>query len=150
MKKLLFISGLLALPVLVLAQGGGNLSNTKLLLTSFRQVITTLTIIAASLALLVFIWGLVKYIANAEDEGAKEGGRRLMVQGAIALFVLFAIFPPPEPENKMFELSARTASAHASSPASPMCVHVSPLSVLRNKFPGVKFAAYIVSGWNTS
>ncbi|MEK7606133.1 MAG: hypothetical protein AAB458_00860 [Patescibacteria group bacterium] len=92
MKKLLFISGLLALPVLVLAQGGGNLSNTKLLLTSFRQVITTLTIIAASLALLVFIWGLVKYIANAEDEGAKEGGRRLMVQGAIALFVLFAIF----------------------------------------------------------
>ncbi|MEK7118813.1 MAG: hypothetical protein AAB869_04335 [Patescibacteria group bacterium] len=62
----------------------------------------TLNIIAAyvrgliplliSVAILVFFWGLVKYIANASDEAAKESGKTLMVWGMIAIFVMVAFW----------------------------------------------------------
>ncbi len=67
-------------------------SATKGLIREFSGIVQSLTVIAASIALLVFIWGLVKYIAKADDAGEKEAGRTLMIQGSIALFVLFSIF----------------------------------------------------------
>ncbi len=67
-------------------------NGTSDLISGFYDIVSALIIVATSVALLVFIWGLVKYISKAEDEGEKENGRRLMVNGAIALFVLFSIF----------------------------------------------------------
>jgi|SRR3989344_6513810 len=43
------------------------------------------------LALLIFFWGIVKYIASGGEHG-KEGGRDLMVWGVIGLFVMASIF----------------------------------------------------------
>jgi cobalamin biosynthesis protein CobD/CbiB len=40
----------------------------------------------------VFFGGLVKYIANASDEGAKDSGKTLMIWGMIALFVMVAFW----------------------------------------------------------
>jgi membrane protein implicated in regulation of membrane protease activity len=48
--------------------------------------------IVAAAAVLVFFWGLVKYIAKADDEESKESGRRIMIGGVIALFVMFSIW----------------------------------------------------------
>jgi len=62
-------------------------NGTSDLISGFYDIVSALIIVATSVALLVFIWGLVKYISKAE-----ENGRRLMVNGAIALFVLFSIF----------------------------------------------------------
>lgn len=77
-------------PVFVFAQA--RFVGTSNLIAGFYDIITALIIVATSIALLVFIWGLVKYIAQAGDAKAHEGGRSLMVNGAIALFVLFSIF----------------------------------------------------------
>lgn len=90
MKKVSVYAALsLLAPVAVLAQG---LTRTQGLILNAGIIINLLISLAAALALLVFFWGLVKYIAKAEDAGEKESGRTLMINGAIALFVLFSIF----------------------------------------------------------
>jgi hypothetical protein len=53
-----------------------------------QTIIDILIPLLLSLAVLVFLWGLVKYIANASDEAAKESAKLLMVWGMIGLFVM--------------------------------------------------------------
>jgi hypothetical protein len=43
-------------------------------------------------ALVVFFWGLVKFIAHSGDDDGVEEGRRLMVWGVVAFFVLVSIW----------------------------------------------------------
>jgi Na+/proline symporter len=43
-------------------------------------------------AVVVFLWGLVKFISEASDESAKAGGKNLMVWGMITLFVMVAFW----------------------------------------------------------
>ncbi len=62
------------------------------LLCRSLDIVSLATGILAALALLVFFWGLVKYIAKADDEKAKEAGKNTMVWGVIGLFVMFSVF----------------------------------------------------------
>lgn len=71
------------------AQFGG----VRMLIESAGNIVTLLTKIAAAVALLVFFWGLVKFIfAVGGDTAAVEQGRTLMIWGTIALFVLVSIW----------------------------------------------------------
>jgi hypothetical protein len=54
--------------------------------------VTRLTGIVAAAALLVFFWGVLRYIAAAGDEKGKERGKTIMTWGVIALFVMFSVF----------------------------------------------------------
>ncbi len=62
------------------------------LLCKLTDIVSLATGILAALALLVFFWGLVKYIVKADDEKAKEQGKNIMIWGVIALFVMFSVF----------------------------------------------------------
>lgn len=47
----------------------------------------------ASLALLAFVWGLVKFIARAGgDEKAITEGKKLMIWGLVALFIMISVW----------------------------------------------------------
>lgn len=61
-------------------------------ITTISSIVTTLIPLLLSIAVLLFFWGLVKYIANASDEAAKESGKTLMIWGMIALFVMVAFW----------------------------------------------------------
>lgn len=50
------------------------------------------TPILAGLALLVFFWGLVKFIFHAGDEDKRAEGKKAMGWGIIALFVVVSIW----------------------------------------------------------
>ncbi len=89
MKKIAF-GVLLFSPSLAFAQG--NLAAVNTLAAGFGAIVTTLIPIMMALAVLVFFWGLVKYIANASDEAAKESGKTLMIWGMVALFVMVALW----------------------------------------------------------
>ncbi|MDO8471267.1 MAG: hypothetical protein Q7S49_01520 [bacterium] len=66
-------------------------SNLKELVNIFVDLIRTALPVIAGLALLVFIWGLVKFIFRiGGDEKAVEDGKNLMKWGLIALFVLIS------------------------------------------------------------
>lgn len=93
MKKFIATAMLLG-PVAALAAGGGGGGGTPLestfgLVNTFLNNLIPLLI---TLAVVVFFWGLVKYIMSASDEAAKEGGKNLMIWGMIALFVMVAFW----------------------------------------------------------
>lgn len=87
MKKLI-IGALITLPSVTFAQ----LAGVQSLATSFGALITTLIPIVMGLAVLVFFWGLVKYISSTSDEASKLDGKNLMIWGMIALFVMVALW----------------------------------------------------------
>lgn len=76
-------------PMVAFAQGTGPLAVT---LASISSIVTFLIPLMLAIAVLIFFWGLVKYIANASDEAAKESGKTLMIWGMIALFVMVAFW----------------------------------------------------------
>ena len=89
MKKiiigLLFVAPALASAQLISGPVGNTLSNVS-------AVVNFLIPLLLSVAVLMFFWGLVKYIANASDEAAKESGKTLMIWGMIAIFVMVAFW----------------------------------------------------------
>ncbi len=76
-------------PLFVFAQGLGNL---KTLLTAIGDLVKAATPIVIGLALLVFFWGLIKYIFSSGDEEGRKAARGYMIGGVIALFVMVSIF----------------------------------------------------------
>jgi hypothetical protein len=59
---------------------------------SFIGLINMLVGVLATLALLVFFWGLVRYIKDAGDaKGHAEGAQRIL-WSLITLFILFSIW----------------------------------------------------------
>jgi hypothetical protein len=88
MKKILLGAAMLA-PFAASAQ---QLSNLQTLLNSIKNLVSLALPIVVGLALLGFFWGLMKFIFNAGDEGAKDEGKRIMIYGVIALFVMVAVW----------------------------------------------------------
>jgi|AntDeeMinimDraft_6_1070357.scaffolds.fasta_scaffold03583_4 hypothetical protein len=89
-KKLLVMLpvGLLAFyPAVASAQ----LGNVNDLVTNLQYIINALIPLVAAIALLAFFYGLAKYIFQADDEEAKDQGKRIMIGGIIALFLIAAI-----------------------------------------------------------
>jgi len=90
MKKTLVLASLLAFPGLAFAQiATGNL-------TTFVQTIGTivnmLVPLTATLAVVVFFYGLAKYIFNSGDEEKRKEGKDIMIWGILAMFVLTTIW----------------------------------------------------------
>jgi hypothetical protein len=82
----------LVAPALAHAQLGQGVSNIQRIIEQLGSIVNTLIPIVFAIALLVFFWGLVKFILAAGSEDAKETGRRLMIGGLIALFVMSAVW----------------------------------------------------------
>ena len=81
----------MALPVLALA-ATTDLGFFDTLITGVQGLVSTLVPLVIGLGLLFFIWGLVTYIAASGDEAAKEEGKRKMIWGIIALFVIVSVW----------------------------------------------------------
>lgn len=68
------------------------LTETGTLITRVGELIQSLITIVGALALLVFMWGLVKFIFSQGNETAKTEGKKVMVWGLIALFVMVSVW----------------------------------------------------------
>lgn len=88
MKKYIYAALALA-PTFAFAQ---QLSGIFNLVSSIRSLVNIAIPIVGGLILLAFFWGLMRFVFNAGDESAKESGRRLMINGIIALFVMASIW----------------------------------------------------------
>lgn len=84
----LIITFALLAPTVVHAQGSGIAG----LIAYFTGMINGLLGLLTGVALLVFIWGLVKFIYQADNEQGRADGKQRMVWGVIALFVLVSIW----------------------------------------------------------
>lgn len=45
-----------------------------------------------ALAVVMFIWGVVQYVINSNEEAKKEKGKQFMIWGIIGLTVMFAVW----------------------------------------------------------
>lgn len=57
----------------------------------FLGLINPILVLLVALSILVFFWGIVKFIFNSGDEGALEEGKNLMKWGLIGLFVMLSV-----------------------------------------------------------
>ena len=89
MKKLALISSsLFALPFIAAAQTYGTLAPIQSLINSIGTIVLNLIPITIGLAMVVFFWGLVKYIQNPES----KTGKQIMTAGLLSLFVMVSIW----------------------------------------------------------
>jgi hypothetical protein len=97
MKKIIAVTMYLA-PALVFAQqqtlptGGANLTNIEGLILSVGRLVNLLIPLVIGIAMLLFFWGLARFIMSAGDEGAREQGRNLMIWGIIAFVVMLSLW----------------------------------------------------------
>jgi len=82
----------LALPFLTLAQGAADLSFLEDLIGGIGGILRTLVPILVTLALVVFIWGLIRYIASGGDEEKRKEARQTMIWGVIIFAVIVSIW----------------------------------------------------------
>jgi len=86
MKRIILAATVLA-PSLVFAAATVNT-----VLTSFVGVLQLVVPLAIAVALVVFIWGLVIFIANSGDEKKASEGRQRMIWGVLALFLIVSVW----------------------------------------------------------
>ena len=82
-----------ALPYVVSAQdqvfeGGSGFEGA---ITNIRSLLESLIPVISVLALIAFFIGLAMYIFNADDEEGRENGKKTMIAGIVALFLIAAI-----------------------------------------------------------
>jgi amino acid transporter len=77
---------LMAFPLVASAQNAQGIINTV------RNIVDQLIPLALAVALLVFFWGLIKYIWGAAGGEAKAEGQKIMTAGIVGLFLIVAIW----------------------------------------------------------
>lgn len=87
MKKVI-LAALAFAPAVAFAQG--NLGNLETLLRSVGRLVDIALPIIVAIGLLVFFWGLVKFIFGGEE--AKKEGQSFMIWGIVALFVMISVW----------------------------------------------------------
>jgi len=88
MKKVI-IAALVLAPSFAFAQ---NLGNLQTLLQAIGNLVRLAIPIVLAIALLVFFWGLVKFIFAQGNEGTKAEAKKIMLWGLIALFVMVSVW----------------------------------------------------------
>lgn len=66
-------------------------STVKTYIADALYIVNQLIKVAVAAALLIFFWGLAKFIRSAGDTRAQSEGRSLMIWGVIALFVIASV-----------------------------------------------------------
>ena len=89
MKKYIVAGASFLLPAMAFAQTFSYITN---ILNYIQTFIRTATPIVVGLAVLFFLYGLMKFILAAGNEDAKDEGKRIMIWGVIALFVMVSVW----------------------------------------------------------
>jgi len=92
MKKLLrtlLPTALLISPAIAFAQLGGIKS---FIVFGLNPVVGYLITLVIGIALLTFFWGLVKFIFAQGNETAKTDGKKVMLWGLVALFIIVSVW----------------------------------------------------------
>ncbi|NBD74154.1 hypothetical protein GVX82_03905 [Patescibacteria group bacterium] len=74
------------------AQGDPSLEYFRVLGLQSITVLDIFIGVIVTLALLLFFWGVALFIFNAGDDTKRAEGKKRMIWGIIALFVIFAIW----------------------------------------------------------
>jgi asparagine N-glycosylation enzyme membrane subunit Stt3 len=95
-QKIILVVSAVALPVGVFALDCKTplaaLTDLTSIVCLILQIINPIVGILMTLSLLTFFWGIVKYIGAGGDEEKLEDGRRVLIYGVIAIFVIVSVW----------------------------------------------------------
>lgn len=83
---------LLAIAILTPLEVSAQLTNLQLLVFRLGDLVRIAIPVLVGVALLVFFWGLVRFIFRAGNEEERKKGRQVMLWGIVALFVMVSIW----------------------------------------------------------
>jgi hypothetical protein len=89
MRKFIAAGAAFLLPAMAFAQ---TFTWVGTFLSTLQTLVRQATPIVIGLAMLFFLYGLMKFILAAGNEEAKEEGKRIMIWGIVALFVMVSIW----------------------------------------------------------
>lgn len=91
MKKVLKYSTLLIsfVPLIAAAQTSSGVTD---ILDRFSGLINGIIGILFAIGLLVFIWGVVRFVASAGDEKARTEGKNFMTWGIVGLVIMASVW----------------------------------------------------------
>ena len=85
--------GLLALvPAFAFAQGNLPLTNLGSFVVGLRALMDAVVPILIGLAIIAFLWGALKFVFNADDEGKRSEGKMFMIYGIIGIAVMVSVW----------------------------------------------------------
>ncbi|MEO5366308.1 MAG: hypothetical protein H7831_08110 [Magnetococcus sp. WYHC-3] len=90
LKKTIYPLLLGALPFFALAQNP-NFSSLNAFIDGVRDVVDALIPVVIGIGVLVFLWGLLKYVIAKSDEDRSDG-RSVMFMGVIVIFVMVSLW----------------------------------------------------------
>jgi uncharacterized membrane protein YidH (DUF202 family) len=89
MKKYIVAGAAFLLPAMAFAQTFPYITSV---LNFIQGFVKSATPVVVGLAVLFFLYGLMKFILAAGNEDAKDEGKRIMIWGVIALFVMVSVW----------------------------------------------------------
>jgi len=94
MKKIAHILpyGAALLPGFAFAQGEVDTSWITDFIETVIELIQAAIPLLIAIAVLYFIWGVVQFIINAGDEGARAEGKTKMIWGVVGLFIIISVW----------------------------------------------------------
>ena len=91
MKKLFALVLPFLVPTLAFAQVDTSISSFDDILLFVSRIINSLIPIIISLAVLVFIWGVFRYVVSPNEED-KARGKQVMIWGIVGIFVMVSVW----------------------------------------------------------
>ena len=64
----------------------------KFIVAISKHIINPLIILLFAIAILVFLWGLVSFMANADNAEAQETAKRHVMYGIFGIFIMISAF----------------------------------------------------------
>ena len=78
------------------------------------EVIQPAAQVLMAAAFLYFIWGLVKFLWNAEEGGKNDDGKRHMIWGIVGMFIMISVWSIITLLDNTFNLGATNGNGAAS------------------------------------
>lgn len=91
MKKIVYTVLSLLVPVAAFAQTL-NFEQLNTPISSLGNIINRIIPVIIGAAVLVFLWGVLRYVIAKEDPEERAKGRYFMVWGIVALFVMVSVW----------------------------------------------------------
>lgn len=104
--KIVVILTLLVSPLVTHAEPIDSLNGIQTFFNGVQNILDVLLPILVTLAVIVFFWGLVKYVYSAGNEKMRADGAALMTWGVIALFVMVSIWGLVEILQNLFDIDS--------------------------------------------
>lgn len=79
-------------PIAYAAETAARYTVKSLAASLIKVVVNPFVILLAVVAVVIFLWGLLQFMANAHSEEARETGKKHMINGIIGLFIMVSVY----------------------------------------------------------